>query len=194
MPPSTPQTEPQQSLIELLRERRSIFQFREDAVPKESLIAAIDHARWAPNHHLTEPWQFYILGPETAGRLAELAGELATAAKGPEKGQQKREKMAAVPQWVVVTVTRTANDAFRQQEDYAAVCCAIQNFMLYLWQDGIGTKWSTGEVTQTIRFYDLCGIDHELEEIAGLFSCGYPADVPKSVRRRSVDDITTELP
>ena len=31
-------------------------------------------ARWAPNHHLTNPWRFRVLGPETLERLKRSAG------------------------------------------------------------------------------------------------------------------------
>ena len=34
----------------------------------------LELARWAPNHHLTEPWRFRVLGPETFDRLV-AAGE-----------------------------------------------------------------------------------------------------------------------
>ncbi|MEE9160983.1 MAG: nitroreductase family protein [Gammaproteobacteria bacterium] len=45
-------------LIELISGRRTIHQFKEGLRPLEKLLEAIDLARWAPNHHLTEPWHF----------------------------------------------------------------------------------------------------------------------------------------
>ena len=49
----------------VLRERRSIDLFTPDAVGADKLLAAIEVARWAPNHRLTEPWRFYLLGSAT---------------------------------------------------------------------------------------------------------------------------------
>ena len=74
---------------ELLRSRRTIHDFREEPAPAELVREALDLARWAPNHHLTEPWRFYLLGPETASAIARLNAEIVTAKSGPEAGAAK---------------------------------------------------------------------------------------------------------
>ena len=65
--------------------------------------------------------------------------------------------------------------------------------MLYLWQAGIGTKWTTGPITRDPRFYDILGLDAEQEFVVGLFWYGYPKVTPEQ-KRSPVDKILTELP
>ena len=48
----------------VIRERRTINLFEAEPVGQQPLLDAIELARWAPNHRLTEPWRFYLLGPQ----------------------------------------------------------------------------------------------------------------------------------
>lgn len=47
---------------EVLRGRRTINVFLQTPVPESLIHEAIEVAVWAPNHHVTEPWRFHILG------------------------------------------------------------------------------------------------------------------------------------
>ncbi|MFQ5568639.1 MAG: nitroreductase [Rhodothermales bacterium] len=176
----------------LIRARRTIHLFEPDLPPREAVFEAIDLARWAPNHRLTEPWRFYVLGRETAEAVARLnAGDVAEQ-RGPEAAQKKLERWLAMPGWLVVTAA-ASDDPLITQENYAACCCAIQNMQLYLWSKGIGMKWGTGKVTRDSRFFDLLGIDPAREHLVGMFWYGYPAEVPVT-QRKPVEEIVTELP
>ncbi len=181
-----------QTLHEALRERRTIHAFRPEPPPRERILAAIDAARWAPNHRRTEPWRFYLLGPVTATAIAELNAVLVVAAKGAAAGAAKLARWREVPGWLAVTCV-AADDPLQAQEDYAAVCCAIQNLQLALWSDGIGVKWTTGAVTRDPRFFAAAGIDAARERLVGLLWYGYPADVPR-MDRRPVADVLRERP
>ena len=175
----------------LVRERRTVALFKPEAPPRELLLSAVDAARWAPNHHLTEPWRFFLLGTATVGAMIEIAGELTLAKRGAGAAKKRRQLMEAVPHWMAVTCRRT-EDAFREREDYGACCCAIQNFMLCLWEGGVACKWSTGAVTRDERFYELLGVSPDDEMVVGLFSIGYPRIIPEQ-KRRPVGEILTEL-
>ena len=82
----------------------------------------------------------------------------------------------------------------QQEEDYAACACAVQNLMLYLWQAGIGVKWTTGQVTRDPRLYEILGVDGDMERVTGLFWYGYPADRGSGRKRREPGEISTDLP
>ena len=81
----------------LLRGRRTINLYEPTPIGEEPLLAAIELARWAPNHRLTEPWTFYVISPETKERLARCAADMDAAAKGERVGQARYERMMAVP-------------------------------------------------------------------------------------------------
>ncbi len=177
--------------LELVRSRRTVALFKPGKPPREHLLAAVEAARWAPNHHLTEPWRFYLLGPATARAMTAIAGELTLAERGAGAAKRRRQLMEAVPEWMVVTCRRS-QDLFRDREDYGACCCAIQNLMLCLWESGLACKWSTGALTRDARFHELLGIDAGKQTVAGLFSVGYPQVVPEQ-KRRPVEEILVTL-
>lgn len=117
-----------------------------------------------------------------------------------DKGEKKRKAWAAVPTWIValckgqtITETHTANAAlpsvmdYTQLEDYAAVCCAIQNLTLSMHTAGVSAKWSTGGVTRKDSFRQLIGAAPD-EMVVGVLMCGYrrasaPALRPPMKRR-----------
>lgn len=172
-----------------LRARRSIDLYQPVPVDPAVVLDAIDVARWAPNHRLTEPWRFYLVGPTTAAAIIELAAEIDAAKKGPRAADARRERLKTIPGFFVLTSKRS-DDALTDREDYAASCCAAQNLMLYLWQRGIGVKWTTGGVTRDPRFYELLAIDPSKETVVGFFFYGVPKVVPEQ-KRKPVDEIVT---
>jgi nitroreductase len=175
----------------VLRGRRSIDLFAPDTVAVDTLKAAIEVARWAPNHRLTEPWRFYLLGKVAMRAAIDLAVELEVAKKGERAGPIRRARLEAVPGMFVLTSLRSA-DTLTEHENYAACCCAAQNLMLYLWRQGIGVKWTTGAITREQGFYDLLGIGASSETVVGFFWYGIPKVIPTQ-KRRPVEEIVTEL-
>jgi nitroreductase len=188
---AVPQSAGVDDFAAVLRARRSIDLFAPDPVDPETLRQAIEVARWAPNHRLTEPWRFYLLGRSTLRAVIDLAVELEVAAKGERAGAARRTRLEAIPATFVLT-SRRSDDALLDRENYAACCCAAQNLMLYLWPQGIGVKWTTGGITRNARFYELLGIDSFNESIVGFFWYGRPKVVPAQ-QRRPVTEIVTEL-
>jgi nitroreductase len=180
------------SIAALITSRRTIHDFQPDLPPPALIHDAIDAARWAPNHRLTEPWHFYLLGPETAAAIADLNADLIAASGDAAGAAKKRARWRAVPGWLVLSCDRS-DDPEREREDYAACCCAAQNLMLYLWSVGIGVKWTTGKVLQDPRFHELIWVDPARERVVGIFWYGYPADVPVTARK-PVEGILVHLP
>ena len=179
------------SIGELIRGRRTINFFDPALPPKDLILEAIDAARWVPNHHLTEPWRFYLLSEAAKKAVVELNAALVAGEKGDDAAAAKRRRWSEIPGWLVVTSLRSA-DALRDREDYAATCCAVYALCLYLWSRGVGTKWTTGEVTRDPRFYEEIWVDPEAERVVGLIWYGYPAEVPATARK-PVSDIVVEI-
>ncbi len=171
------------SVSEVIRSRRSVNRFVPDECPPAELIReAIEHAVWAPNHHLSQPWRFYLLGRQTAERICLCNAELVRAHQGDKAVEIKLRRWRAVPGWLLLTCVEST-DELRRREDFAACCCAAQNMMLFLWDHGVGVKWTTGQVTRDDGFYDIVGISREEEKVVGLFWYGVPDEAPVSTRR-----------
>jgi len=64
---------------------------------------------------------------------------------------------------------------------------------LYLWKAGVGSKWTTGDITRDARFFDIVGIDEKEVFVVGLIWHGYPKLTPTQ-SRKGVGEISTETP
>jgi nitroreductase len=178
-------------LAERMRSRRTTNQFLRQKVSKKLVLDAIELARWAPNHHLTEPWHFYLLGEQKIAASAELIGVIVTEKKNAELGEFKQKSASVIPGWLLLTCKKS-DDELQQREDYAACCCAAQNLSLYLSEAGVAVKWTTGPITRDQRFFDLLQIDSTGEFVVGLFWYGYPRILPVQ-SRKDVGDIVSEI-
>lgn len=179
-------------IIGLIKARRTIHDYKpNEFVDKKIIKEAIEACRWAPNHHLTEPWHFYLPGKETIEKIIELNTEIMLAKKGQEAADKKRQRWKAMTGWLVISCLKS-DDELTYKEDFAATCCAIQNLQLLLWEQGIGMKWSTGPVIRDERFYDLLWINSDEQEIMGIFWYGYPELIPK-MPRKEISQFITEL-
>ena len=179
-------------VADLIRGRRTTNLFEPQPVDPAILLEGIDVARWAPNHRLTEPWHFYLLGPETVAAVIDCWAGIEAESKGQAAADARRKRVAAIPGHFVLTSARH-DDPLIDLENYAASCCAAQNLMLYLWQRGIGVKWTTGAITREPRFHALLGIDDSVERLVGYFWYGQPKLVAGQ-KRKEVDQIVTEMP
>lgn len=186
------ETQELREFAEVIRGRRTIELFLQTEVPRSLVNEAIEAATWAPNHHVTEPWYFYVLGAASKERCLDLCREIVTAKIGEKAGYFKRQGWSEKPGWLVVTCQRS-DDELLQKEDYAACCAAVQNLTLYLWKVGVGSKWTTGDITRDTRFFDIVGIDEKEVFVVGLIWYGYPKLIPTQ-SRKGVSEVSTEIP
>jgi len=186
------ETQELREFARVLRGRRTVDQYIQTPVPDELVREAIEAATWAPNHYVSEPWRFILPGKDTIGRIVELCVEMVTASKGAEHGEHKRKTWSEKPGWLVVTCPHD-EDALREQEDYAACCAAVQNFMLYLWKTGVGSKWTTGPITRDARFFEIIGADSLKVFVVGMLWFGYPKITPTQTRQ-NLDEVLSRLP
>jgi len=167
----------------LMVERRSVEKYS-GAAEKSQIMRALECAIRAPNHWLSEPWRFRLLGDKGKAKLGELADKFkSTGAFG------------SVPDFLVVSIApikarngKTAdfnNWNVNALEDHAACACAIQNFMLACASMGIATKWMTGKmgIAGNAILAECCGVtEDEGEHYMGTILIGEPA-VPTSTMK-----------
>ena len=176
--------------------RRTVNNFCTTSVPWAVVQRAMEAAIHAPCHGMTEPWRFVHLGNETISNIAALnAADIAQ--RDPVKGAKKKARWEAIPGWCVVTSAKS-DGGLQEREDYAATCCAVQNFMVSLWAAGVGTKWTSGPITRTDAFAALCGIDPAKELVVGCIWYGHANNgleaVPTPTRKKSVSDVSSTRP
>ena len=61
-------------LEQAIRTRRTHKACGPEPLDRETLDALFELARWAPNHKLTNPWRFRVIGPRALERLKHAAG------------------------------------------------------------------------------------------------------------------------
>ena len=160
-------------------------------VPDPGLVRElIEIARYAPNHHKTEPARFYLLGREKIGQVGKLFGAVAAGdGSDPslvEKGKRKEQEWSSCPGLLVVTChTDQDSDLARRypdlaREDYATCSCICQNLLLLMESKGISSKWSTGPVWKHPEFARTIEIASPgTEEVVALIFYGYSdAEIP----------------
>lgn len=186
---------------EAIRTRRTIKEFSSDPVSDEVLERALVAAVWAQNHRMTQPWRFTILGPQTHRALSQIYGEVQAQSLPSECNDTQRQTAREKGQRKLLSKTRIvaasstlSADQTQRREDYAAVCCAIQNIQLAAWSEGLGMQWSTGKVMQEPATYELLAIDLAAEEIIGLLYFGFPATVPAPLQRKPLEEVLRHLP
>lgn len=183
----------QAAISRAIKTRRTINVFTDDLPDREILLEAFEHARWAPNHKLTEPWQFVLLGPETRAKFLDGVERFISENKGAKKAEKKMAKLRKVPGWFIVTNKRTPDDPHREREDYAATSVALHNAILYLWSKGIACKWSTMGFSRTDDIYEILQLDNTQVEVVGVVLYGYPDMYPRT-KRQDASEAVVELP
>lgn len=167
--------------------------FVDRPVSREEIEQLIEAATLAPNHRLTNPWRFYVLGPDAREGYGRALGERkAKKQPDPAKGAEVRETVAAehraLPAMIAVAVVET-QDAEQKDEDYAATMMAISHMMLVAVELGLGTAIKTGGVMNDAAARAAVGVP-EGQRIIAVINVGHPADVPAAKNRTAATDLT----
>jgi nitroreductase len=177
--------------------RRSIRQFNDRAVTRAEVETMLGAAVAAPNHRLTQPWRFYVLGPKAryAYGLA-LGNRKAKKIEDPAAAEELRRKVAeehaALPLMIAVAVVEDANPEIRD-EDLGATMMAIQNLSIAAVALGLGSHIKTGAIMQDPAARAAAGVA-EGERIVAVINVGEPAHVPPVRERKTAESLTTWVP
>lgn len=157
------------SFRELAAARRTHKEFGSEPLDRETLLELLAVARFAPNHHLTQPWRFRVLGPEALARLKDCAGE------------SEAKKLERAPTLVVAGAALTG-ELITDEEDVCAAAAAIMLVLLAATERGIATYWRTPGVLRTARGRAALRIPSG-ERVLGLLHFGTPAREPAARER-----------
>ncbi len=168
------------SLDELAQARRTHKAFGAEPVPHETLLELFELAQLAPNHHLTQPWRFRVLGPESLARLKEAAGT------------SEADKLDRAPTLVAVSAV-LSGELVQDEEDVCATAAAITLILLGATERGLASYWRTPGILRTTRGREAIGIP-DGERVLGLIHLGPPAREPAPRERGPVENVVQFLP
>jgi nitroreductase len=149
-------------------------------VAQETLDELLDLARWAPNHHRTNPWRFRVLGPETLARLKEAAGP------------GEAPKLERAPTLVLASAV-LSGDLVQDEEDLCATAAAIYVVLLAAHARGLAGYWRTPRVLRTKAGREAVGLP-DGERFLGLVHLGLPRGVPPTPERAGLESYRSFLP
>jgi nitroreductase len=183
---------------EAIRERRSIKRFTDRPVTREEIETLLTSATLAPNHRLTNPWRFYVLGPDARSAYGlALGNRKAKKIEDPAAADVMRQNVAAehraLPGMIAVAVVNNA-DAETREEDYAATMMAIQNLSLAAVELGLGTHMKTGAIMADPAARAASGVTDDNQRIIAVVNIGTPADVPPAKKREDASVLTVWMP
>ncbi len=163
-----------------IRTRRTHKAYGAEPVPPAELEELLELARFAPNHHLTEPWRFRVLGPETLERLI-AAGEPSEASK-----------LRRAPTLVVASA-RLTGDEHQDREDLLATACAVYAVLLAAHGRGLASYWRTPKLLESPEGRAAVGLP-DGEELVALIHLGRPVTSPPAKERRPPAEYVELLP
>lgn len=179
---------PPTSVLDVIRTRRSVARVKPDPVPPDVVARLLDAAVWAPNHRMTEPWQFFVLEGESKRRFADIRrASRRKALPNPDAPEvqpalDKVYRDTVDTPLIIAVTSHVAEDPERREEDVWATYGAAYAFMLGAWAEGLGTYFRTGALRDDPGLRQLLGLSAD-RRIIGIMYAGYPAEVP--VRRRT---------
>ena len=144
------------------------------AGPRGDPEELLELARWAPNHHLTAPWRFRVVGPEALARLKEAAGPEGAA------------KLDRAPTLIVVSCA-LGGDPVQNEEDLHATAVASYIVLLAAHARGLAGYWRTPGLLRSHDGRAAVGLADD-ERFVGLLHLGRPRqekDAPGAARRSS---------
>ncbi|MEA2128260.1 MAG: hypothetical protein QOJ85_1151 [Solirubrobacteraceae bacterium] len=167
-------------LEEAIRTRRTHKAYVPEPLDRETLDELFELARWTPNHHLTNPWRFRVLGPQALARLKAAVGDPVAAAK-----------LDRTPTLVVVSATQSG-DPVTDEEDMLATGVAAYVVLLAAHGRGLGGYWRTPEILRTPAGRAAVQVP-DTERVIGLLHLGHPRQEPRTPERAPVDEVATYL-
>jgi len=143
-----------------IRTRRTHKAFAPEPLPREEIDELLELARWAPNHHLTAPWRFRVVGPAALERLKQAAGPEGAA------------KLARAPTLIVASSV-LSGDPVQDEEDLHATAVASYIVLLAAHARGHAGYWRTPELLRTDEGRAAVGLP-DAERFVGLLHLGRP--------------------
>ena len=164
------------SVLDVIRERRSVRVYKSDPIPEESILRVLEAARLAPSGKNLQPWKFVVV------QDFELKKKLA-------KASNQQDFIADAP--LIIVACGFPEECYRAMGQYMKswpvdVTIALEHLILQAQEEGLGTCWigsfEEGEVKS------LLDVPEHVKVLA-LTPLGYPGEVPELRGRKPLEKI-----
>jgi nitroreductase len=168
--------------IECIKTRMSIRKFKEEPVPKETLMTVIDDARWSPSYKNSQPWEVAIVSGTKKDELSKILIGLL------EKGEKPRPDIAEPISWPS-GIEKRINEHLKRRGEYFGIDLTspetlrrakTANFRFYgaphgifLFQDSALPLWSLFDIGLFAQSLMLAAHAHGLGSVPQAFLTDY---------------------
>ena len=194
--------------LDLVKRRRSYWEFRPDPVALEDVQKVIDAARWAPTGFNSQPWEFVVVGDtdlrEEIGRIISEAMPPRRPGGGPPPGPGGRRKdpmgFMTAPVFIVLlgdTRVRGYGPPDLQRNDTrwrsiftSSLAIPFAYMHLAATSLGLASRWvsATGFDPAESRIKELLGVPDDFV-IYDMMALGYSDFVPAPREVRELSEV-----
>jgi 5,6-dimethylbenzimidazole synthase len=188
-------------LLDLVKKRRTIRQFKPDPVPDEYITRIIEVARWAPSAFHTQPWEFVVVkSGEIKNQIVAALEQHAPPIKDPAKKDLPRRSFKDAPVFILLLCDWRAKVGLpgRLSEDQTRVASlytsSLANAFLYMHLAatalGLASQWYTATTSREAEtaIKEIIGIPESLT-IYDMLVIGYGASPPHTKIARNLDEM-----
>ncbi len=166
------------SVLDTIRERRSVRVYKSGPIPTESLLRVLEAARLAPSGKNLQPWKFIIV------QNKELKIKLA-------KASNAQHFIAEAP--LILVACGFPEECYRSMGRYMKswpvdVTIALEHLILQAQEEGLGTCWIGSFEEEEVK--SLLSVPENVRVLA-LTPLGYPGEIPESRGRKSIEEIVS---
>ena len=188
-------------LLDLVKKRRTIRQFKPDPVPDEYITRIIEVARWAPSAFHTQPWEFVVIkNGEIKNQIVATLEQHAPPIKDPAKKDLSRRSFKDAPVFILLLCDWRAKVGLpgRASEDQKRVASlytsSLANAFLYMHLAatalGLSSQWYTATSSKEAEtaIKEIIGIPESLT-IYDMMVIGYGDSSPHTKIVRNLDEM-----
>lgn len=168
------------SVFEVIKQRRSVGQMTDAQPTRVQIERLLEAATYAPNHHVTEPWHFFVLIGAARDRLGKVMEKSlrqrlpeSVTPHAQEQLYRERTKPKRAPVVIIVALRDASHLAGELVENIEATAAAVQNMLLAATEMGLATIWRTGEAAHDPLIKQWLGLSLDDPIVAFLY-VGYP--------------------
>jgi nitroreductase len=178
---------PESKVLEIIRERFSVRQYKDLPIEEDKLAMILEAARLAPSASNSQPWHFYVVKDKE--KINALAGKMPIGTH-----LIANSFISQAPIVIVATagpidiLHKVASFIVNRRWYYLDIGIALEHMVLTAWDLGIGSCW--------IGWFDEKKVKKLLdipkgEEVVAMLTLGYPKEerLPFPKHRKTLQEI-----
>jgi nitroreductase len=165
-----------QAVLNAVRERRSIRQFRDEPVAEGDVQTILDAARWAPSGLNNQPWRFAIIRSSAVRERVARETRYGEIIRGAS---------------VIIAVFLDQQESYDRTKDCQAVGACLQNMWLAIHALGLGGVWIGEILKNKERVREILQLPTHLELMA-IMAMGHPRHLGQHSERKPLAELVVK--